>query len=185
MTHIPPHAKKVFSGILFDIFQREQEMLDGSIQTFEAARRVSTVLVLPIIWDKIATTYEQQPWKWRFYSLYWGRMWWDEDPLAAAKRELEEESWMISDDRTLYQSFATGNKVDKYDHYFIARDCKPWGTIQLDQWWEEIHMRLLSFEEFIEFMLSPDSYEPLLANHLFRLERASRLDEFREILFWT
>ena len=45
MKQIPEHAKRVFSGIMFDVRQREQEMFDGSTSIFEAATREHTVCV--------------------------------------------------------------------------------------------------------------------------------------------
>lgn len=32
---LPPQAKKVFTGQIFDVYQWEQEMYDGSFETFE------------------------------------------------------------------------------------------------------------------------------------------------------
>ena len=36
---IPNHARLVFKGILHHIYQWEQEMFDGSVQTFEAIKK--------------------------------------------------------------------------------------------------------------------------------------------------
>lgn len=52
-SHIPPSAKKVFSGQIYDIYQWQQKMFDGSIETFEAAQRENVVTIIPIIDDTI------------------------------------------------------------------------------------------------------------------------------------
>jgi ADP-ribose pyrophosphatase len=46
---IPENAKKVFDGIIFDIYQWEQEQFDGTIKTFEKAKRPDTVVVFPVL----------------------------------------------------------------------------------------------------------------------------------------
>lgn len=102
MAKIPSHAKNVFSGVIFDIYQREQEMFDGSTAVFEAGIRPSTVIIIPIVGDKIALAHERQPGKDWYTTMISGRIDAGEEPLAAAKRELEEEAGMVSEDWELY-----------------------------------------------------------------------------------
>ena len=45
---MPEHAKKVFSGVMFDVYQWEQEMYDGSTATFEKLTRPDTAQVIPV-----------------------------------------------------------------------------------------------------------------------------------------
>jgi hypothetical protein len=62
MAKIPEHAHKVFEGVIFDVYQWEQEMFDGSKATFEMVKRPYTVEVIPVMIDgTIAIAYEQQP----------------------------------------------------------------------------------------------------------------------------
>lgn len=49
MVKIPSHATKVFSGVIFDVYQWEQELFNGNIATFEALRRPSTVIIIPVV----------------------------------------------------------------------------------------------------------------------------------------
>lgn len=49
---IPEDAKLVFKGVIFDVYQWEQEMFDGTYETFEAIKRVGTVQIIPTIGDK-------------------------------------------------------------------------------------------------------------------------------------
>ena len=58
---IPINAKKVFSGIIFDTYQWEQEMYDGSHKIFEMVKRSPTVDVIATMDDKIITLWEEQP----------------------------------------------------------------------------------------------------------------------------
>ena len=70
-VEIPAHAKKVFSGIRFEIFQWEQELYDGSTTTFERARFHDGAFVIPILPDgNILLTKQEQPARaGSFYSL--------------------------------------------------------------------------------------------------------------------
>ena len=48
---IPDEAEKVFNGVLFDVYQWQQEMYDGSYATFERLRRADTAAVICITDD--------------------------------------------------------------------------------------------------------------------------------------
>ena len=59
---IPPHATCVFQGILFDVYQWQQEMFDGSFRTFEKIRRRTIgAQVIATRGDRIFYSQEQQP----------------------------------------------------------------------------------------------------------------------------
>ena len=73
MKKIPDHAKRVFQGVIFDVYQWQQELFDGSIETFEALRRPNTLMVIPTMGDTILLAEEVQPGKGRFLSLFGGR----------------------------------------------------------------------------------------------------------------
>lgn len=49
---IPPHAKRSFTGIIFDVYQWEQRLYDGSTTTFEKIKRSDTVNVILTTPDK-------------------------------------------------------------------------------------------------------------------------------------
>jgi ADP-ribose pyrophosphatase len=61
---IPPHAKRVFKGIVFDVYHWEQELYDGALTIFEGLRRRETVIVFGVLPDgKILLTEQEQPGK--------------------------------------------------------------------------------------------------------------------------
>ena len=43
---IPINAKKVFQGIIFDVYQWEQKLFDGTVATFEKLKRPDIDIVL-------------------------------------------------------------------------------------------------------------------------------------------
>ena len=90
---IPENAKLVFKGQIFDVYQWEQELFDGSRATFERLKRPDTAVVFGVLPDgKILLTEQEQPGKPPYIGATGGRIDKGEEPLAAAKRELLEES---------------------------------------------------------------------------------------------
>ena len=61
---MPENAKCVFKGEIFDVYQWEQEMYDGTKATFEKLKRPDTVVVFPVLPDgQIILTEQEQPGK--------------------------------------------------------------------------------------------------------------------------
>src|SRR3989344_5268859 len=90
---MPKSAKRVFKGVVFDVYQWQQQMFDGTYETFEKIKRVDTVIVLPVTKEgKIILTKQQQPNGKPFTRVAGGRVDEGEGVLAAAKRELLEET---------------------------------------------------------------------------------------------
>jgi len=150
MSHIPSHAKKMFSGVIFDTYQWEQIMFDGSTATFEMLKRMSTVSILATTKEHtILLAHQQQPHHDDFISLPGGKQDPGETPLETAKRELQEESGYTSNEWELYKSYKPYNKIDWEVFVYIAKNCKKTHPQQLDPG-EKISISTVSFEEFIE-----------------------------------
>jgi len=166
---IPSHAKMVFKGKIFEVWQWEQKMFDGSIMIFERLRRPNTVQSVATVGDKILLQTQQQPDKMEpFPSLPGGRCdSFDEDPLEAAKRELLEETGYVSDDWTLWKEQNPVGKIQWTIYTFIARNCRKQQEPQLDAG-EKITTHLIDFEEFLMLSEHPYFYEKELAVSLFR-----------------
>lgn len=67
-------------------------------------------------------------------------------------------------------------------YYFVARDCRVVSEQQLDDGGEEIEVQYLSFDDFIAFIQSENCRDVEFANHIFRMDKEGRLDEFKEML---
>jgi hypothetical protein len=92
---IPSHAKKVFEGVIFDVYQWEQKMFDGSVETYEKLKRNGTVEIIAVTKDKkIIVLKESQPARSEFTNLISGRIERGETPLETARKELLEEAGM-------------------------------------------------------------------------------------------
>lgn len=180
--HIPPQAKKVFSGVIFDVYQWEQELFDGSKDTFEMLKRPDTVQVIATHGDKIIIGYEKQPTKGPSYTLLGGRVDKGEEPLIAAKRELMEEAGLASDDWELWNSNQPLNKLDWTVYTYIARECKKIAEPALEPG-EDIEIREVTFDQFIEIVTGNNFWGRELTCEVLRMKMEGRLEELRKRVF--
>ncbi|MEN9560923.1 MAG: hypothetical protein RIQ56_196, partial [Candidatus Parcubacteria bacterium] len=180
---IPPEAKLVFKGKIFDVFQWEQKMFDGSVKTFERLRRPDTVQVFAVEDDMVLLVEERQPDTDTYVSLPSGRMEDGEDPLEACKRELLEETGYSSDQWELLCTEDPVGKMDWTIHTYIARNCKKTQEPKLDGG-EEISVYPVSFDRLIslaeEDVLRVGGLKELLLRAHFDPEDR---DEFKRMLF--
>jgi ADP-ribose pyrophosphatase len=151
MAKIPEQAKKVFSGVIFDVYQWDQEMYDGTTEVFEMLKRQDTTEVLATVGDKIMIQDQEQPNKSRFWSLPGGRIELGEDPLLGAKRELIEESGYVSDHWELVSAKMPTSKMDWTIYVYVARHCRKVQQMQLDVG-EKIELRWVTLDELIEMV---------------------------------
>lgn len=151
---IPDHAKKVFSGTFFDVYQWEQEMFDGSKKIFEKVKRADTTDVIAFTQDnKIIVLDQFQPGKDHFYSLPGGRIEEGEDHSESAKRELMEETGYDCEEIKLWHSFQPTSKVEWALYFFVARNCKKVTEQNLDGG-EKIKVMLVSVDKFLDMIFS-------------------------------
>jgi ADP-ribose pyrophosphatase len=146
---IPEHAKCVFKGVLFDVYQWQQEMFDGSIETFEKLKRPDTVVVFGVLPDgKVLLTEQEQPGKAPFLGATGGRVDEGEDILAAAKRELLEESGYEASEFVLWDERHPVSKIDWVIYTFIAKGLRKVSDMSLDSG-EKIKLLPVTFDEFM------------------------------------
>lgn len=186
MAKIPPQAKKVFEGIIYDVYHWEQEVYDGTTQTFEMLKRAATLLVIAVTEDKkILLLDEEQPSVGRFVNFPGGRMEKNETSYVdGTKRELLEETGYTSDDFEVYIEENEGSKIDWPFVMSIARGCKKVSEPQLDPG-EKIHEILhLTFEEFYETVLANSFRDKKFQEHFRKIVADPiKLEEFKEKLY--
>ena len=168
---LPGHARCVYKGKIFDVYQWQQEMYDGTTKTFEKLKRPDTVIVFPVLDDgSILLTEQEQPNKAPFIGACGGRVDEDEDILEGAKREFLEETGHEASEYTLWKSVHPASKIDWVVYFFIAKGCKKISDQSLDGG-EKIELKKVSFDEllqigrnpkFMEKEIIPDFYEALL-----------------------
>lgn len=156
---IPKHAKKVFKGVIFDVYQWKQKMYDGTTETFEKAKRQDTVIVFPVLDSgKVLLTKQSQPGVKSFIGGMGGRVDPGEDILEAAKRELLEESGYEAKEFVLWKSLQPQRKIEWAVYVFIAKKLKKVSDLKLDSG-EKIKVISVSFDKFLEIASKSDFYE--------------------------
>ena len=179
---IPKQAKKVFTGEIFDVYHYDQKIFDGSTATFEMLKRPNSLTTIPIIGNKIIIAKERQPGMKTVYNLFGGRQEPNENPLAGAKRELLEEAGLKSTNWKLFKEYRPYEKIDWSVFVYIAKNCKKFQAQKLDAG-EKIESTEVSFDEFIDIVLSNNFYAQGLALDLCKLKCDNKLNELKKQLF--
>ena len=119
---LPDHAKKVFSGILFDVYQWEQELFDGSTATFEKLKRPDSAFVVPVLENgNLLIAEDVQPGRDTVLTFPGGQIDAGEDPEAGVLRELLEETGHAATSIEFWKANNAFSKVDWAVYVFIAR----------------------------------------------------------------
>ena len=180
---IPDNAKKVYEGILFDVYHWEQKMFDGTTRTFEAVRRIPTTQILAITpQKKIIILSEEQPHYGKYLSVPGGQVERNETPLEATKKELIEECGFTSENLKLWKITNSGGKVDWESHYYIAKNCKKTQLPKGDSAGEKIRMEELNFDQFIKATQDERFRNKMFQLEIYKMIHENELEEFKKLL---
>lgn len=157
MSRIPPDATRVFKGVIFDVYQWQQTLFDGTVQTFEGLKRQPNVQVIALQGDDVLYAKQEQPRKGSFLSLLGGRAEEGETPLEAAQRELQEEAGLVSDEWEHLRDYPAPGKIDWTVSLFVARNCRVVSEQMLDGG-EKIEVIRTPLHEFITQILPRDDF---------------------------
>lgn len=147
---VPDSADKVFKGIVFDVYQWEQELYDGSHAKFEMLKRVDTVSAICVVDDRIVVLDEEQPLRGRKLSFPGGRVDPDDKSTQAAiQREVHEETGYSFKNWKLIKVFQPQVKNEYFIHIFIAFDVIGLDAAHVDPG-EKIEVKLLDFDSVKE-----------------------------------
>lgn len=180
---IPDYARCVFKGKIFEIFQWQQLLFDGTVATFEKARRPDSVVVFPVTGTGgVLILQQEQPGRDLFKSGIGGRVEQGEDPVSAAKRELLEEAGLTTGEIILLNAFHPLVKVDWVVYTFIARGL-IFGTNSLDSG-ERVSLLEVGFDAFLDLASDPTFSEGHIVPTLYKAR--SSQEEYIKLksLFW-
>jgi 8-oxo-dGTP pyrophosphatase MutT (NUDIX family) len=165
---LPADAQRVFKGVLFDVYQWQQELFDGTRATFEQLRRPDTVVIVPVTEQgTIIVSTEKQPGMGWFSTLPCGGVDTGESPLAAAHRELFEETGYKAAHMDFWFSEQISSRVDWAVYVYIARGCKVFAP-QKKTAGEDITTRECTFDEFLKVAATDDFQNLEVIRRLFQ-----------------
>lgn len=154
---IPNQAELKFSGRIFDVYQWPQKLFDGSVATFEMLKRPDTVVIIAIMDEHLIITRQKQPGKNWYYGFPGGRVdASDVNELAAAKRELREETGMTFQNWRLLNVVQPFTKIDWLVYTFLATDFLEQTVQKLDAG-ERVEVSEISFDELQKYISRPDA----------------------------
>jgi ADP-ribose pyrophosphatase len=179
---IPKDAKKVFKGVVFDVYHWQQKMFDGSYKTFEMLKRPHSVEAVIVEGNKVCLSLQKQPGDKQFYTLIGGRSEGDESPEDAMKRELLEETGFECPGLELYKTYRLVDKIDWNIYLYIAKNCKAVARPNPDAG-EIIELIKLEFEEFIQIVLSEKFRDTEFTFEIQKLMSENKLNDFKDRIF--
>lgn len=180
---IPADAERVFRGKLFDVYQWEQKLFDGSVTTFEKLKRPDTAYVIPVMTDgTLLIAQQQQPGTPTTFGLLGGRIEEGESPEHAAQRELAEEAGLSARSLVLWDSYQFLPKLEWAIYTFVARDCEQLDQRSLDAG-EKIDLIRLHFDDLLDLAAREQFGDLEVALRMLRIAKdPRRLQIARELL---
>lgn len=186
MAKIPDIAKKVFSGVLYDVYHWDQEMYDGSFETFEMLKRNGGSAIICVTEDKkIIFLNEEQPSREPFPSIPGGCVEDHEtDFLDVAKRELLEETGFSAPSWELIGEWSGFHKLEMREHVYVAKGGVKVSDLKLDAG-ERIKVEFCDFDEFLQLCRNPLFQCPIHFKFFMYecLIDSNKKEEFRNKLF--
>lgn len=179
---MPEDATLVFKGKLFDVYQWQQQMYDGTYQTFEKLKRPDTVVVFAVLDDgSILLTKQEQPGKSLFIGAAGGRVDEGEEIEEAAARELLKETGYRAKELILWHSEQPVSKIDWAVYTFIAKGLEKVDEQRLDAG-EKITLHPVTFDEFIDTALRNEFTEREIVKYIYEAKiDKQKLEELREL----
>lgn len=154
---IPEQARLVFKGVIFDVYQWPQKLFDGSGAIFEMLRRPDTVTVIGVVDDKIIVLNDEQPHVGSRVSFPGGRVDEGETILAAARREMREETGHEFKNWRLIGVWQPHPKLEWFIYLYLATDGQKVSGLHPDAG-EKITVETYDFDEVKNKAITKSGY---------------------------
>lgn len=172
---IPAEAQRVFEGVLFDVYQWQQKLFDGSYATFERLRRPDSAFVIGVEDGQLVVLDQLQPdWPEPKTGFAAGRIDPGETALEAAQREMREEAGLEFANWRLLDVYQPESKIEWFIAIYLATGITS-ETTPKHEAGEQITKRTISFDDakalategiwrmLPDFLRDVDSLDALLA----------------------
>jgi ADP-ribose pyrophosphatase len=143
---IPDEAKRVFQGVVYDVYQWQQQLFDGTEATFEMIKRHDTVAAICVVEDKLLVLTDEQPHRGIKMTFPGGRVNDDEETLQAIRREVREETGYNFKNYRLLKIRQPHTKIEWFVYTYIAWEVEAKSEPNLDGG-EKIKVDLKSFDD--------------------------------------
>lgn len=183
---IPKHAKPVFTGNQFTIYQWSETLFDGTEAVFEAAKRSNSVKAIAVTKaGKILINQEEQPWKGKMVVLPGGIMEAWEIPEEAVQREVLEETGYKAGSVELFITESAWYRLECDRFTFFVRECEKVSDPHLDAG-EKIETIEMELDAFIEAVLNGEiRARDLQREFLIEYRRDPGLWQLKRRILWT
>jgi ADP-ribose pyrophosphatase len=151
----PVGAAKVYKGEVYDIWQWQQELYDGSKATFEGLARPDTAHTIGILPNRtILLVEDEQPDREAVITPAGGRLKDGEKPGEGARREFLEETGYEIGNLKPWHNYQPQARHDWTVHVFIGQQLTLAQTPEPEAG-ERIKILLLTFEDFLQLGRNP------------------------------
>ena len=175
---IPDGAERVFKGELFDTYQWQQQMYDGSPATFEMLKRDDAAGAICIVDGKIIVLNEEQPHSNPRVNFPAGHIdSEDETTLAAAQREVREETGYTFKNWRLVKVWQPYGKIEDFIYLYLAWEVESL-VEPIEMPGERIQVNYLSFDEVKQKVFAREGY---LGEDIDIFEKVLSIDELLQL----
>ncbi len=181
---LPDHAKKVFQGRIFAVWQWEQELYDGSFATFERLSRPDYVFGVGVLENnQILFLHDEQPDREPVLTPAGGKVDPGESPEEALRREfLEETGYGIGEVKPWF-AYRPSSKMEMVTYGYIARGLTRQEEPHLEPG-ERIREIAYSFEDFLKLGQNSMLRDWMLRIYLLEaLLDSKKKEELRKLLY--
>lgn len=185
MQQFEADAKQVHHGPIFNIYQWQQKMYDGSLATFERLKEKDSVVGICVTEDKkILLLKEEQPGRKACLCFPGGGIEDGENPVEAVRRELTEETGYEAGEVVFWKARQLNPVSDRAFFTFILRGCVPTGQ-KTHEVGEKIAVSEITFEEMMRIIGMDDTFlHKDIGFYILREYFADpEMEEFKKLLF--
>lgn len=163
-----------FSGVVAKIYHRQFKT-----KTYEYVVLPDVARVIAVTENKKIILLEEKIFSFNklYFSLPGGAVEENESPKLAALRELEEETGYTSNDIELWFCCNYSQTIISNKYFFIARNCKKNGLVNLDLN-EKIKVEELNYRDFLNYVIKDEFKNIELQNKFFKIKINKREEKY-------